>query len=140
MPATTLAIQGDQLVNLALDNQQIPSEGTKAIPMLLDFTLANQFTLDLTNIQQRGFLSMVQSLYIDNSTSDIPLQIFINGSQMVVVAKGRTQGWYTVMCPNPVKFAFSCPGGPGFDVTTGRYGIRVYFCNVPIPGVVWPTA
>jgi hypothetical protein len=131
MPASTLPLNADQLVNLALDNQQIPSEGSKSVAVLLDFTQSNQFTLDLTNIQQRGFLSMIQTLFIDMSASDVPMNILVNGSRQNLVAKGRTQGYYCVLAPNPVKLTFTCAGGP--------LGVVVYFINVPIPGAVWPT-
>lgn len=125
---------------LQLDNQQVPNEGTKALALpLLDFTQANSFALDLLTTTQTGQISMVQNMFIDMSTSDQPMQVTINGSQQVIVAKGRTQGYYCVLCPTPIKLLFSCPGGPGLDPTTGRSGIRVWLINVPIPGVVWPT-
>src|SRR5574337_710353 len=108
MPATTLPLNAGSLANLAIDNQQIPNEGSKAVPVLLDFTVSNQYTLDLQNIQSRGFLSMIQTMYIDMSASDVPMIVNINGSQQNITAKGRTQGYYTVMCPNPVKLTFTC--------------------------------
>jgi|SRR5579859_5356215 len=137
--ANTLAIQGDQLTNLALDNQQIPDEGSKAVRVLLDFSLANQYTLDLTNVMQRGFLSMIQTMFVDMSTTDVNMDVAFNGSLQTVRTKGRTQGYYPVMSPSPCKVTFTCPGGPGVDPTTGRFGITVYFFNIPIPGVVWAT-
>jgi hypothetical protein len=139
MPVNVLTINADGLANLALDNQQIPSEGSKALSILLDFTQANQFTVDLANLQARGFMSMIQTVYVDMSTTDVPMNMIINGSRQALTFKGRTQGFYTVMCPNPVKLTFICPGGPGQDVTTGRYGVTIHFLNVPIPGAVWPT-
>ena len=74
---------------------------------------------------------MIQTMYIDMSASDVPMIVNINGSRQNITAKGRTQGYYCVLAPNPVKLTFTCAGGP--------LGVVVYFINVPIPGVVWPT-
>lgn len=140
MPATNLNIDSRSTQNVALDNQQIPKEGGKALAIpILDFSQADQYYMDAELLGQLGFMSMVQTMFIDMSTSDVPMQITINGSQQIIVAKGRTQGYYTVMAPNPVKLTFSCPGGPGLDPTTNRIGVRVWLLNVPIAGSVWPS-
>ena len=140
MPASNLNIDSRATQNVALDNQQIPKEGGKALAIpILDFSQANQFFMDAELLGSLGFMSMVQTAFIDMSTSDIPMQVTINGSQQIIVAKGRTQGYYPIMAPNPVKLTFSCPGGPGLDPTTGRIGIRVWLVNVPIAGLVWPS-
>lgn len=140
MPAALLNIDARSTQNVALDNQQIPKEGGKALALpILDFSNADQFFMDAELLGQLGFMSMVQTMFVDMSTSDIPMQITFNGSQQVIVCKGRTQGYYNVMAPSPVKALFSCPGGPGLDPTTGRSGIRVWFLNVPIAGLVWPS-
>lgn len=131
MPASTLPFDTQHIQRLALDNQQIPSEGSKAIVSLFDFTAANQFSLDLQNLQALGNMSMIQTLFIDMSQSDVPMTIVFNGSGQTIVAKGRTQGYYCVLAPNPVKLTATCAGGP--------LGVVVYFINVPIPGIVWPT-
>jgi hypothetical protein len=132
MPAVPLLkFDNQHLTNLALDNQQIPQEGSKASPIRLDFTLADAYDVDIQNIQARGFLSMVQTLFIDMSQTDASMTILINGSLQRIVVKGRTQGYYCVMCPVPTKMLFTCPGGPQDCI--------VYFINVPIPGHVWAT-
>ena len=140
MPAANLNIDARGTHNVALDNQQIPKEGGKALAIpILDFANANQYFMDAELLGSLGFMSMVQTAFIDMSTSDIPMQMTINGSQQIIVAKGRTQGYYPIMAPNPVKLTFSCPGGPGLDPTTGRIGVRVWLVNVPIAGLVWPS-
>lgn len=140
MPASNLPLDARNTANLLLKNQTPPTDGGKAMALpVMDFSQANQFSIDAQQFQELGFMSMVQTAWVDMSTSDVPMQITINGSQQVIVAKGRTQGYYNVMAPNPVKMVFSCPGGPGLDVTTGRVGIRVHLLNMPIAGVVWST-
>jgi hypothetical protein len=140
MPASNLPIDARNTQNLVIKNQTPPTDGGKAMALpLMDFSLANQYSVDAQQFQELGFLSCVQTMWVDMSTSDTPMQISINGSQQIIVAKGRTQGYYPVMAPNPVKMVFSCPGGPGLDVTTGRIGIRVHLLNMPIAGVTWPS-
>lgn len=131
MPADIRPFNNQHMQNVALDNQQIPSEGSKAIPALMDFTLSNQFVFDLQNIMARGQISMIQTVYIDMSASDVPMTLFFQSSGQTIVAKGRTQGYYTVLCPTPAKLTATCAGGP--------LGVVVFFINVPIPGVIWPT-
>lgn len=131
MPADRLNISSQNLANLELDVQYVPQEGPKAIPVLLDFTQANNYDLDLQLIGQQGRISMVQTLFVDMSASDIAMTVSVNGSLQQIVCKGRTQGYYQVLCPTPVKLSFSCAGGPA--------GVKVYLVNVAIPGAVWPT-
>jgi hypothetical protein len=140
MAVTNLPLDARSQGLVALKNQEAPKDGGKALQLpLMDFSQANQFSIDMMQFQELGFASMIQTMWIDMSTSDISMQVTINGSQQIIVAKGRTQGYYNVMAPNPVKFVFSCPGGPGLDATTGRVGVRVHCLNLPIAGVTWAT-
>jgi hypothetical protein len=115
----------------ALDNQEIPDEGGKSLAVFLDFSAQDTFGLDVSLLMQRGIISMLQTLFVDMSNTDQPLQIFFEGSRQTITCKGRTQGYYSVLAPNPVKMTLRCPGGP--------LGLQLYLINVPIPGVVWPT-
>jgi hypothetical protein len=111
-------------------NQLVPDEGPKAIPLLLDYTGAvTEYDLDLLQTIQQGFISMVQTLYIDLSQSSNDLTVVVNGSNQIVVAKAGTQGYYQVLAPNPAKFAFQS--------ASGGVIIPVFLINVPIAGVVW---
>jgi hypothetical protein len=115
-----------------LDNQFLPlKEGCKAITFLLDFTLADSFALDAELFQQRGFIGSIQTCYIDMGDSDVNMSMVFSTSNQRIIAKGRTQGFYTVIAPSPFKLLFTSKGG--------AQGVRVFFLNVPIPGMVWPT-
>ena|SRR5271170_6444497 len=124
------SIVSQQGLQFALpQNQQVPDEGPKAIPLLLNFANAAQFTLDLTNLEQRAFISMIQTLYIDASQTDDPTTITIEGTNQVVIAAAKTQGYYPVLCPNPPRFKFA--NASGSDI------INIFLVNAPISGVVW---
>lgn len=114
-----------------LDNQFIPKEGAKAITFLLDFTLSDSYALDTELFQQRGFIGSIQTCYIDMGDSDVAMSVVFNTSNQRIIAKGRTQGFYCVLAPSPFKLVFTSKGG--------AQNVRVFFLNVPIPGMVWPT-
>jgi hypothetical protein len=114
-----------------LTNQTVPDEGPKAIPLLLNFANAGEFDLDLQNLQSRAFISMIQTVYVDASAATDDLTIIFNSTNQNVMAKAGTQGYYSVLCPNPPKIRFLN--------TSGSDVIPVFLINVPVAGVVWNT-
>lgn len=111
-------------------NQQVPDEGPKAIPLLLDFSgSVGNYTLDFLVQQQQGFFSMLQTIYVDNSQGTNDVTITLNISNQKIVAKAGTQGYYSVLCPNPIRLTFS-------SAINGVI-VPVFLINVPISGMVW---
>ena len=111
-------------------NQLVPDEGPKAIPLLIDFSGATtEWDVDLTNQQQQQYISMIQTLFIDASLSadDVFVTFPITGQK--IQAKAGTQGYYNVLCPNPPRMMFTG--------TADTQVIPVFLINVPIAGVVW---
>jgi hypothetical protein len=126
------AINSNALTGVPINNQIIPDEGPKAVPLLLDFSgSVIEYDLSLLLQQQSVFISMVQTIYIDLSGASHDLSVTVGTGVLsqVVKAKAGTQGYYQVLCPNPpqMKFVASALG----DVVT------VFLVNVPIPGSVW---
>jgi hypothetical protein len=122
-----------------LQVQYIPSKnqlmvqgkkGPIAGVLVLDFSAAPTFHLDLQNDQSRGYIDLVQTIYIDNSAGGDQVVINISGSQQVIIAKAGTQGYYNVICPNPIVMDISSNGGQV---------AKFHFINVAIPGAVWST-
>lgn len=115
-------------------NQAIPTEGPKAIPLVLDFSSANNdpIEVDLQMFEAQARISMVQTLYIDMAGASNPLTVTINISGQKIVAKVDTQGYYNVLAPNPAKLKFESAQG-------STDNLAVYLINVPIPGMVWTT-
>ena len=125
-----MSVYPGNLRNLLLENQLIPSEGPKAIPLLLDFTSTGTYTLSLLLTEQTGFISMVQTIYIDLSNTANSLKVTIKGSGQIIKAAAGTQGYYPVLCPNPVDLQFD-------STTPGDNPIPVFLINVPVAGVTW---
>ena len=126
-----MAIIPQNSVSIVLtSNQYIPDEGPKVIPLLLDFTKADTFTLDMESVQARGFFSILQCVYIDMKDAVVDLELTISALGQIIHAKKQTQGYYNVMVPNPIKLQFD---------SAGNIQIRAFLINVPIPGATWAT-
>lgn len=109
----------------------IPAEGPRVLPLRLDFSASGAYSLDYTNMQSRGFFSMCQCVFIDNQNSDVPLTVQCGVTGQQVVAKGRTQGYYPVLQPNPLQMQFFQQGGGAVAL--------VYLLNFFVQGSVWAT-
>ena len=57
----------------------IPREGPKAVPLPFDFTAYASQSVDLLDLQQRGLISAVQAVFVDNSANSAALVIFVDG-------------------------------------------------------------
>lgn len=107
----------------------VPPEGPRTLAVGLDFTQASQYSLDLQNLQQRNFFSMLQGLFVDNSQNPASLTInFPNTGQNLIFEAG-TQAYITTLCQNPAKLVFISSG----DVSA----VVVYLLNYPVTNDVW---
>lgn len=112
-------------------NQDLPEkEGPRTIPLILDFTTHDSYIIDISQLEQTGKMSMVQTVYIDLSGTDLALLITVRGTGQQIKAKGRTQGFYPVLAPNPTSLTATQPAGAA---------IPIQLINVPIVGTVWAT-
>lgn len=109
----------------------LPAEGPKGVPLLLDYSgSVTEYDLDMLIPQQQGYMSAVQSIFIDLSASGAAdLVVTVNGTNQQIHAKAGTQGYYPLPCPNPVKLTFVS--------TSGTAVVYVMIFNVPMSGLVW---
>lgn len=108
----------------------------KIVPAMLGFSLnfAAQAlqSLDIQYAQQSGQLPILQTIFIDNSQSDVELILSFPSSLQQITAKGRTQGYYPVVLPVGChQILMNQPAG-------GQVVIELL--TVAVQGVVWPTA
>ena len=108
----------------------MPEGGPKAIPLSIDFSTVTTWILDAQNIQARGFIDMVQSIYIDNAaaSSGQDLTIQIDASQQKILFPPKQQGYIPVIVPNPLRMSFSSASG---------LVIKVILLNFPIMPIIW---
>lgn len=129
-PVANIVVDDKQLQIVPTQNNLVPGcEGGEAVRLVLDFTAADQYTIDLQNFQATRKFEGCQAIKVINRTGTSVL-VSIPSSGDSFTAKANTEGWYNVICPNPIKLLFQCAGG---DV------IQAFIANVPIPGAVWPT-
>ena len=103
----------------------MPAEGPKAIPIPLDFSAFTDYAIDYSNQQKLGFLSMVQTVWVDNSLNAAVLNITIPATQQILKIPAGVQGYFTVLCPNPCKMSFNSTGGVKCQVTLLNFPIFV---------------
>ena len=95
----------------------VPPGGPKCLPINLDFAAQTSYDLDYSNQQRLGYLDMCQTLWVDNKSSAVILYITIAGSQQVLQIPAGIQGYFTCLCPNPIKMNFASAGGTVCQVT-----------------------
>lgn len=89
----------------------MPLEGPKCIPITLDFSVTTTYNLDYSNMTRRGFLSMLQTVYVDNFASDEILTITVPSVNQVMKIPAGVQGYFPILCPTPIKLQFQSDGG-----------------------------
>jgi len=118
-----------QLVRIAeTQNLAQPPEGSVALVVPLDFSLATDYELDLTQLSESGRLSLCQLAWVDLSATDATLSIQCGSNGQTIVVKGRTQGYYVLLCPNPAVVTFN---------STAGIRLTVLLCNFDLDCVHW---
>lgn len=109
-------------------NATIPTEGPKAIPQTLDFTLANTIVVDFTLAMSQGKITAIQTLWLDNSANEQPVQITVEGTAQVITFPAGAQGTIPIIAANRPKF--TC-------VSLGNAALQSVWLNVPMPAALW---
>jgi hypothetical protein len=122
-------IQDSTLAQISVFGAQIPSQGPQVVPVPLDFSASDSYTLDYSSQQQRGRLQLCQTIFIDASQVDVSVSVTFDGSGQTISVPGRTQGYYSVCAANPLKISFSCPGGGAV--------VSVLLLNYPVAVAQW---
>lgn len=114
---------------ISVFNALVPKEGPKAVPYNMNFTTGAAFTADLRQTVSQGYISVIQSVWIDNSANSDTLSMTVQGTNFTINAPAYSQGFYPVTVgPQPV-FQFS-------SASTSA-AVAVEFLNVPVPASVW---
>lgn len=125
-------IDARQLATVITRNQELPVEGSGCIPVQTDFSQDTSFSIDLLMLEQETRFTDLQTLYIDASGLSGRLQVLVvGGTNQSIIANPGTQGFYTILAPNPTKIQINYLGA---DIPAGQFVILI---NVPIPGAVW---
>ena len=122
-------INQKQVQVVASQNQLIAgAKGPLAVRLYLDFAAQSQYVFDAQNMQGTNQFDLCQTLYVDNADGGAAVNITIPSSGQRITVKSGQQGYYNVICPNPIKIVFDCAGGSP---------VTAYLINVAIPGSTW---
>jgi hypothetical protein len=117
-----------QLAPRNINNQRLPGDGPKMIRVPMNFTGTPALNWDLSTLTQRGFISQIQTAYIDNGNSPSPLTInFGSPVAQSITVPAYTQGYYPVLAPDNILTAQSL----------GAVPVYINLLNVPVPPSHW---
>src|SRR6185437_8815590 len=109
-------------------NARMPAEGPKAIPLTFDFSQYPSYEVDFTLAQMQQRLSVVQSVWVDNSANPEPVSLNVSMSGQIIVCPAYSQGVFPCIAALRPKIIVSC---------SGTSIIVCVFMNVPLPANVW---
>lgn len=110
---------------------EVPKEGPKSIPQRIDFTTNVSWSIDFSNLTANETITMIQTLFIDNSNNSDSLSVVFEGTQQTLICPPLAQGYFPILTQNWPKCVVS---------TSGGVVILIEFINIPIPPSVWYVA
>jgi hypothetical protein len=113
----------------AIFNQMIPSEGGRAVPLALDFSSNNSWTINMTQLLSMKVIDVVQTIYIDNSLNSVSLLVNSSISNQNITVPPYSQGYYPILVPNNATLTFTCIGG--------LINTPIFLINIPLPAISW---
>jgi len=118
-----------QLQIVQSQNQlMVGGKGPLAVRLFLDFSAQPEYVVDLQNLQSTNQFDLCQTIYVDNADGGSAVIVTIPSSGQRITVKAGEQGYFNVICPNPIKMVFDCAGGNP---------VTVFLINTAIPGAVW---
>lgn len=110
-------------------NALIPKEGPRCVPFVVPFAQApGPYVIDLQQMVALKRMTVVQSLFVDNSAASTPVTIAVAGSNQEIVCPEGCQGYFPVLTPLTPRFTIS---------SSGSANVNLIFANVPVPSAVW---
>lgn len=115
--------------SMPLQYGRAPEEGPAATPLVLDFSKAATFALDYSFNQNQGFLSLVQSVYVDNksNTASVSIDVVGRSHQNITVPAGF-QGFFTILVSGVIKINFA---------SSGTVIVNIFLLNEPVMPAIW---
>lgn len=125
-----MSVIDQQSIQVFPTNSQlmVGGKGPLAARLIMDFTQTSEYDLDMQNFQSLNQFDLCQTIFVDNANGGAPVSILIPSSGQLIVVKNGTQGYFNVICPNPIRMIFTCAGG---QIVT------VFLINTAVPGASW---
>jgi hypothetical protein len=109
-------------------NSLMPKEGPKSVNLALDFTEQTEITVDFTLATMQTVISVVQSLWCDNSQSANEIDFTVENTGQVIRVPAGSMATLPVIAASKPKILVTSASG---------LIIPVLFLNVPLPSGVW---
>jgi hypothetical protein len=106
----------------------VPKEGPKSVAWNVDFTAQTLYQFDLTAIQFNTGLSMIQTLYVDNSKSSVPLFVTCSTTNQTIGVPPQSYAYIPLVLTNKVAVTLQS--------TSGQV-IPVQALNIAMNAAVW---
>jgi len=114
-------------------NGNVPCNGAYDLAIPLDFGAATTYEIDVTTLQQQGFIEGIQTVYVDNSLNGSPLIITCSVTSQKIQVPSLAQGFFPLLQPTPAKITVNTAGGaPANQI--------IHILNFYLPPAVWKVA
>ncbi len=117
--------------NLSIQNAlngQLPCEGAKVLPYIMDFAASVQYDFDLTQQYNQGSFSSVQGFYIDNTGNGSTVVVTVDQTQQTIVVPAGKSGFFIMLMPSPPKLSAR---------SAGAVSVYIGLINFYVPPIVW---
>jgi hypothetical protein len=112
----------------AIFNSLTPPEGPKAVSLVLDFGAATSYLLDFTQAYEQTVMTVVQTLWVDNSNNSDEVKFSVAGSNQCIICPAYSQGSFPVISAIRAKIT---------AVTSTTALVKIVALNVPLPSATW---
>lgn len=113
---------------LAVNTPFIPRIGPKSVPLSFDFSVAGNYSVDLSLQIASGAFDKAQSLFVDNSGNTAAVTLSFSGMSQNIIIPPSSQGYVPVLAGQTAQGAVS---------STGNGKTIVHILNFPVGPGIW---
>jgi hypothetical protein len=106
----------------------VPAEGPKAIPVQCNFATNSGYTIDLTDLFNRDYVTQIPCVFIDNSGNTSSVTVTVQDTGQNIVCPPNSQGYFAVFQGINTRFTAQ---------SAGAVNVPMEFLNFPIAPNVW---
>lgn len=89
----------------------VPKEGPKVVSFNIDFSAGQQYKFDLTALQQNANISMIQTLFVDNSQSTVQLTMVMDTTNQRIIIPPQAQAYVPCILTNKIGVTIQSTSG-----------------------------
>jgi hypothetical protein len=108
-----------------------PQEGSRCVSAQYNWLSSFTFNEDLSQLVARGVETVIQSIFVDNSSVSQPIQIVINGTDQVIECPAWSQGVFPAFFTGTPGYSISIAAGGNQGFANIVPVTRLYLLNVP---------